>query len=259
MVVSTQCRNCRSGISVTNGKSIARQTTTARIAKSQQEELSEPPAKTLKPIETASPKPSVREILLHFLNPPSPPRFLTCFACKHHFKVAGDAQSSQCPKCCGYLSLLDHEIDTLWDHSIKTCGNVTIRKNGNFNAASLDCHNLTVMGSVHCPVHCTGDLVIRSHAKFNYPIHCRRLLVEKCSRVEFLSSVIAESACINGHVRGQLTCSGTVSLERRAQFHGLVRTTSLLVKSGAHHFGTVEIINGDSTPANETQSMPANR
>lgn len=259
MVVSTQCRNCRSGISVINGKGLARQTTTARIAKSPQEEPPETPAKTLEPTAPAPPKPSVREILLHFLNPPAPPRELTCSACQHHFKVAGDAQSSQCPKCCSYLSLLDHEINTLWDRSIKTCGNVTIRKNGSFNAASLDCHNLTVMGSVHCPIHCTGDLVIRSNAKFNHPIHCRRLLVEKGSRVEFLSSVIAESACINGNVRGQLTCSGTVSLEKRAQFHGLVRTTSLVVKSGAHHFGTVEIINGDSTPANETQSMPANR
>lgn len=252
MVVSTQCRNCRSGISVIDGKGVARQSPTARFAKSPPQEIPESLGKPVAPVAPTPLKPSIRELLLHFLNPPSPPRELSCPACHHEFKAAGDAQSSQCPKCCSYLSLLDHEINTLWDRSIKTCGNVIIRKNGNFNAASIECHHLSVLGSIHCPIRCTGDLLIRTHAKFNHPIHCRRLLVEKGSRVEFLSSVTAESAHINGNVRGQLTCSGSVSLEKRAQFHGLVRTSSLVVKSGANHFGTVEIINHDSTPTSET-------
>ena len=125
-------------------------------------------------------------------------------------------------------------------------GNVLIRKNGIFNAASLTCHQLTLLGSIHCPVVCSGDLVIRTHAKINYPVRCRNLMVEKSYRVEFLGTVHAETANIRGTVRGQLTCTGQVTLEKRSQFHGLVRTTSLVVQSGANHFGTVEIISADT-------------
>jgi cytoskeletal protein CcmA (bactofilin family) len=248
MVVSTQCRNCRSGISVIDGKCVARKTSTVRVAKSPPEAMPEPPA----PLPAAPPKPTFRETLQRLLNPPTPPRELTCFGCHHHFTASGNAQSSQCPKCCGYLSLLDHEITTLWERSIKTCGNVVIRKNGIFNAASLACHHLTLLGSIHCPVVCSGDLVIRTHAKINHPVHCRNLIVEKGSRVEFLGTVHAETARIHGNVRGQLTCTGQVTLQKRSQFHGLVRTTSLVVQAGAHHFGTVEIISADTTPPNPT-------
>jgi len=70
--------------------------------------------------------------------------------------------------------------------------------------------------------------------------------VEKGYRVEFLGTVNAETANIRGTVRGQLTCTGQVTLEKRSQFHGLVRTTSLVAQSGANHFGTVEIISADT-------------
>lgn len=260
LVVSTQCRNCRSGISVVDGKGVVRQTTTARFAKSPPAIPPEEPITKAKPtpIEPPAPKLSAKEILIRFLNPPAPPRELECPNCKHPFKASGVAQSSQCPKCCSYLSLLDHEITTQHDRSIQTCGNVIIRKNGAFNAAKLSCHHLTLLGSIHSPIHCTGDLMIRTHAKINHPVQCRRLLVEKGSRVEFLSSVQAESAHIKGTVRGQLTCPGAITLEKRSQFHGLVRTSSLVVKSGAHHFGTVEIIKVEAT-ATETSPPQAIR
>ena len=247
MVVSTQCRNCRAGINVIDGKGVARKTSTVRVAKSPPEAMLEAPAEPPSPLPAAPPKPTFLETLQRLLNPPAPPRELTCFACHHHFSASGNAQSSQCPKCCGYLSLLDHEISTLHERSIKTCGNVVIRKNGIFNAASLACHHLTLLGSIHSPVVCSGDLIIRTHAKINYSVRCRNLMVEKGSRVEFLGTVHAETARIHGNVRGQLTCTGQVTLEKRSQFHGLVRTTSLVVQSGAHHFGTVEIISADTT------------
>ena len=246
MVVSTQCRNCRAGVSVIDGKGVVRKTSTVRIAKSQSDAEPEPSTPPPAPLAPSPPKPTFLETLQRLLNPPAPPRELTCFACKHEFTASGNAQSSQCPKCCGYLSLLDHEINSLWERSIKTCGNVLIRKNGIFNAASLTCHQLTLLGSIHCPVICSGDLVIRTHAKINYPVRCRNLMVEKGYRVEFLGTVHAETANIRGTVRGQLTCTGQVTLEKRSQFHGLVRTTSLVVQSGANHFGTVEIISADT-------------
>lgn len=249
MVVSTQCRHCRAGIAVVAGKCIERKTSKVRIAKSPPETAPKPPAPPPTPPSEYRPKATFREILQRLLDPPAPPRQLTCFACAHHFTASGNAQSSQCPKCCGYLSLLDHEINSLWERSIKTCGNVVIRKNGIFNAASLTCHDLTLLGSINCPVICTGNLIIRTHAKINFPVRCRNLMVEKGSRVEFLGSVHAETARIHGTARGQLNCTGPVTLEKRSQFHGLVRTTSLVAHPGANHYGTIEIISADTTPA----------
>jgi len=252
MVVSTQCRNCRTGISVIDGKGVVRKTTTARFAKTPPDSVSPPPEPKAAPVIAPPKKRSLGEILQRLLNPPAPPRQLTCFDCRHEFTASGNAQSSQCPKCCGYLSLLDHEIAGPFERSIKTCGNVIIRKNGIFNAASLICRDLTLFGSIHCPVVCSGDLIIRTHAKINFPVRCRSLIVEKGARVEFLGTIRAESSRIRGIARGQLVCDGTVTLEKRSQFHGLVRTTSLVAEPGAHHFGTVEIITAET---NSTQTI----
>jgi cytoskeletal protein CcmA (bactofilin family) len=58
--------------------------------------------------------------------------------------------------------------------------------------------------------------------------------------------VIATSASIDGNVRGQISCTGTVTLEKRAHLQGLVRTSSLIVKSRAKHTGSIEMIKPSS-------------
>ena len=57
-----------------------------------------------------------------------------------------------------------------------------------------------------------------------------------------MDPVTATTALIDGNVRGQISCSGAITLEKRAQLQGLVRTTSLIVKPGARHTGTIEMI-----------------
>jgi len=109
--------------------------------------------------------------------------------------------------------------------------------------ANLRCHHLTVLGELAGVVDCSGDLVIRSHGKIIGTVHCRHLRIEKGARVEFLNPVTATTATIDGHVRGQISCTGAVTLERRARLHGLVRTSSLVVKPGAKHAGTIEMVN----------------
>ena len=109
----------------------------------------------------------------------------------------------------------------------------------------MRCHNLTVLGELASPVECSGDLIIRSHGKIIGTVHCHSLRVEKGARVEFLNPVTAITATIDGHVRGQISCSGTVTLEKRSQLHGFIRTSSLIVKPGAKHTGTVEVTEGD--------------
>ena len=116
------------------------------------------------------------------------------------------------------------------------------RKAESVSGVTVRCHNLTVLGELAGSAVCSGDLIIRRNGKIVGTMQCRNLRIEKGARVEFLNPVTATSAFIDGHVRGQISCSGEVVLEKRAHLHGLVRTTSLIVKAGAKHSGTIEMI-----------------
>lgn len=245
LVVSTQCRACRANFQVHEGKGVVRNRPITRLAKPRKESdpEPEPPAAKTKSLLRREPLPPPRRSFLSRLfNPVKPPRPVTCFGCGHTYTASPDAQSSQCPKCSGYISLMDYEISEHWNRRIQTCGDVTIQKTGVVAGVTLQCRHLIVLGELAGSVDCSGDLIIRSHGKIIGKVNCRNLRVEKGARVEFLNPVHATTAFIDGNVRGQIYCTGSITLEKRAQLHGLVRTTSLIVKPGARHTGTIEMI-----------------
>ncbi len=245
LVVSTQCRSCRANFQVLDGKGVIRSHPVTRFAKPRKDSdpypAPEPEApKLLLRAGPATPPP--RSFLKRWLQPIKPPREVICFKCEHSFKAISEAQSSQCPKCGGYISLLDHDINEPWNRRIETRGDVIIQKTGSVSGTTVRCHHLTVLGALAGSVECSGDLTIRSHGKIIGTVQCRHLHVEKGAHVEFLNPVTADTATIGGNVRGQIFCTGSVTLEKRAQLHGLVRTTSLIIKPGAKHSGTIEVI-----------------
>jgi cytoskeletal protein CcmA (bactofilin family)/Zn finger protein HypA/HybF involved in hydrogenase expression len=246
LVVSTQCRACRANFQVREGKGVVRPHPVARLAVPRKDSDPEPEAppqqKPQAPFRRSPATPPQRSLLMRILNPTKPPREVSCFTCGHAYSAIAEAQSSQCPKCSGYVSLLDYEINEPWNRRIQTCGDVIIQKSGIVSGVPLQCHHLTVLGELAASAECSGDLIIRSHGKIPGKIHCRRLRVEKGVRVEFLHPVTASSAVIDGKVRGQISCTGTVTLAKRAHLQGLVQTSSLIIKPGAKHSGTVEII-----------------
>jgi cytoskeletal protein CcmA (bactofilin family)/Zn finger protein HypA/HybF involved in hydrogenase expression len=251
LVISTQCRSCRANFQVHDGKGVVRRHPTTRLApprKDTDPEPEPPPQVVRTPLLRKSPAtPAPRSFLMRLFNPVKPPRQATCFDCGHSFTAVGEAQSSQCPKCSGYISLLDYDITAPWNRRIQTCGDVVIQKSGIVSGAHIQCHDLTVIGELAGSVECSGKLVIRSSGRIVGNMICRRLHVEKGARVEFLNPVTAETASIHGRVRGQIFCSGAVTLEKRARLQGLVRTTSLVVKPGARHTGTIEMISNSPT------------
>lgn len=246
LVVSTQCRACRANFQVRDGKGVVRTRPVTRLAAPRKDSDPEPPApappKPRPALRLGPSGPPPRSFLMRLLNPVKPPRDVLCFGCGHTFTAIAEAQSSQCPKCGGYVSLLDHDITGHWNRLIQTRGNVTIQKTGSVAGTTVRCHHLTVLGELAGSVECSGDLVIRSHGKIIGTVKCRNLRVEKGARVEFLNPVTATTATIDGHVRGQISCTGAVTLQKRAHLHGLVRTSSLVVKSGAKHTGTIEML-----------------
>jgi cytoskeletal protein CcmA (bactofilin family)/predicted RNA-binding Zn-ribbon protein involved in translation (DUF1610 family) len=245
LVISTQCRGCRTNFQVKDGKGVTRTQSVARLAKPGRDGNYE--ATTAPPPPKASPRygpanAAPRSWFMRVLRPGKPPREVICFICGHEFKAIAEAQSSQCPKCGGYVNLLDHQITGHSNTRIETRGNVTILKTGSVSGVTIRCHHLTVLGGLSANVECSGDLVIRSDGKINGALQCRQLRVEKGARVEFLGDVTAKTASIDGEVRGRLNCSGPVTLEKGARLHGLVRCSELIVKSRAKHTGTIEIV-----------------
>ncbi len=245
LVVSTQCRSCRANFQVKDGKGVVRTRPVTRLAKPRKDSdpypVDEPPKS--KPFLRSGPsEPPPRSFLMRLIHPAKPRREVMCFSCGHSFSTIGEAQSSQCPKCSGYVSLQNYEISEHWNRRIETRGDVIIQKTGSVSGVTLRCHNLTVIGELAGSVECSGDLTIRSHGKIIGTVQCRNLRVEKGAKVEFLNPVKAATAYIDGQVRGQISCTGAVTLEKRAHLLGLVRTSSLIVKPGAQHTGTIEMV-----------------
>lgn len=250
MVVSTQCHGCRAHFQVSDGKAVVRPRVAARLAQPESEPEPPPPKPDLT-FQNTRPAPALRHPLLRFFFPPKPPREIFCFDCGYHYTAAAEAQSSQCPQCCCYVSLLDYAIDGPWNRRIQTRGNVTILKSGAVSGESIQCHNLKVLGELASAVDCSGDIVIRGHGKVMGKVNCRHLRIERPARVEFFHPVTAASAIIEGHTRGQIFCSGTLTLGKRAHLHGLVRAAAIIVKPGAKHSGTLEILQAGADPQME--------
>jgi len=246
LVISTQCRACQANFQVRDGKGVERNRPATRLAiprkDSDPEPLAAPEPDKLPPYRRApATPPPPQSFLKRLFNPSKPPRDIACFNCGHHYTTVAEAQSSQCPKCSGYISLIDYDISESWNRRIQTRGDVIIQKSGSVSNVAIICHNLTVLGELAGSVECSGDLIIRSHGKIVGKVTCRNLRVEKGAHVEFLNPVTAVTAFIDGQVRGQFHCTGAVTLEKRAQLQGLVRTSSLIVKPGAKHTGTIEM------------------
>lgn len=245
LVISTQCRFCRANFQVHLGKGVVRTHPVTRFKTPNKDcdaeaELHLESRKPLAPLRKGPVIQPPQSFWMRLFNPTRPPRPITCFTCNHSYLAAGEAQSSQCPKCCGYISLQDHDINTYWNRRIQTGADVFIKKSGLVDGVDIECHNLTVVGAVTGSVKCSGNLVIRSSGKISGKIYCKNLRIEKGAKVDFSNPVIAETAYINGKVRGQIFCTGTVTLEKRAQLQGLIRTSNLITKPGAKHIGSVD-------------------
>lgn len=241
MVVSTLCRSCGFHIGVTDGKANIRPTHATKLATPSKPPVQHPSTGSTETV----PKPVKREGVGFFrkmFQGDPEKRSVDCFHCGTVFEVVCDAQSSQCPKCGGYISLRDYEVDTDWRRFIQTRGDVTILKGGSIIGVNVQCHDLTVLGKLAAPVDCSGAIRIRSDGKIVGDITCRELRVERGAEVEFQGTIHTDSAFIDGDVRAQINCTGTITLEKKAHLQGFARAGGLVVKAGARHTGLMEVI-----------------
>jgi cytoskeletal protein CcmA (bactofilin family) len=246
MVISTLCRSCGLHMDIRDGKPVLRPKHATRLATPGKPPLQHASTGGKAP-ENKPVKGSEAGFLRKFFHREQPKRAVDCYHCRRPFEVVSDAQSSQCPKCGGYISLKDYVVDQAWRRRIQTRGDVTILKGASIMGVNVQCHNLNVLGSLAASVDCSGTLRIRSHGKIIGSVNCRELRVERGARVEFQGDVHAQSAYIDGDVKAQLTCTGTITLEKKAHLQGLARAGGLVVKAGAKHSGLMEVVR--SAPA----------
>ncbi|MFM2199298.1 MAG: hypothetical protein RLZZ505_2730 [Verrucomicrobiota bacterium] len=242
MVISTLCRSCGFHMDIRDGKPVLRPKHATKLATAAKPPIQHASTGGLDTV----PKPIKREGIGFFrkiFQGEPEKRSVDCFHCGRIFEVVRDAQSSQCPKCGGYISLKDFEVENDWRRRIQTRGDVMILKSGSIIGVHVQCHDLTVFGKLAASVECSGILRIRSHGKIVGNVKCRELRVERGAEVEFQGEVFADHASIDGNVKAQLNCSGTITLEKKAQLQGLARAGALIAKAGAKHSGMMEIVN----------------
>ena len=168
-------------------------------------------------------------------------REVTCFECGDTHAANVLANSTQCRECGRLISMANREFRESWSGPIQTRGDVHIHKKGLVRTASVECHNLIVEGDFTGNAICSGDLIIRRHGKIPGQIRCKRLLVEKRAKVEFLGPVEMDEGRIDGLVTGNLACHGLLALEKKAILTGNLKVGSLTVADGAKHNGQVRM------------------
>ncbi len=245
-MVSTHCRGCGNHMSIENGKPVERAKDATRLATSGKP-----------PVEHTTVAPKIPEnikseadspgFLKRFFWKEQVKRKVNCYHCGQDLEVAPAAQSTQCSKCGGYISLSDFVVEQSWQKQIQTRGNVTIMKEGSIIGSNIICHDLIVFGKLSASVSCSGKLVIRSDNRIVGNLKCDELRIEKGAHVEIQGEVEVGSAYIDGEVRAQITSVGTITLEKKAHLQGMARAGGLIVASGARHTGLMEV----TTPISE--------
>jgi cytoskeletal protein CcmA (bactofilin family) len=168
-------------------------------------------------------------------------RDVTCFECGTVNAANVLANSTQCRNCGRMISIADRDIHETWTSPIQTRGTVHIHKKGLVRAAPIQCHDLIVEGTFTDNAECSGDLIIRRTGKISGKVKCRRLLVEKRAKVEFLRPVEMEEGKIDGIVTGNLACRGLLALEKKSILTGNLKVGRITIADGAKHNGQVRM------------------
>ncbi len=168
-------------------------------------------------------------------------KLIVCYECREPHSIIKTATSSLCPHCGTYISIKDHSINSLWNTSIRTRGNVRVEKKGSLNNLSVACNNLIIEGTFHSSADCQNDLIIRASGRITGKISCKKLLVEKKVEIECDQHITAEEVIIDGKLTGNITCTGNVTLHKKAVLVGNLKAKSMDLRDGASHQGSMQL------------------
>lgn len=253
LAVSTFCRKCNTHFKIENGKAVAQPDPYKNKDRSVSA-LNSPASDRIKPpqgdADPNGPKTSTSPKQAPALKPKKNSLFqknktelreIFCFNCKASLKISPSSTSTLCAKCSSYISLKNFDIRERWSRRIQTRGDVFIHKKGTVAGTTIQCHDLTVEGDFTGGAECSGDLIIRRNGKIIGKVICRRLIIEKRAKVEFLNTVETSECKIDGLVTGNIICSGRLALEKKAILTGNIKVGRLTISEGAKHQGQIQM------------------
>jgi cytoskeletal protein CcmA (bactofilin family)/ribosomal protein S27E len=165
-----------------------------------------------------------------------------CFDCGHKFKVSRSSRSANCPQCGALISLEDVEINMATSQSIKTRGDVLIRKRGHLSTDLVICRDIRCQGIVEANIQAAGDAAFRTVGNIIGEVHCKRFFIEKGADVTFLNLIHAEEAEIQAKVTGTILCSGPLTIGKDGAVNGDVTARSVNIEPGGELNGAMNIV-----------------
>ncbi len=165
-----------------------------------------------------------------------------CFDCEHKFKVSRSSRSANCPSCGAYVSLEDVEINMPSTQTIKTRGDVLVRKRGHLSTDSVRCKDLRCQGIIEANIDASGDAIFRTVGTIIGAIHCKRFIVEKGADVTFMNEVRAEEVDIQARVTGTIFSSGSLIIGSSGAVNGDVTARSISIEPGGELNGAMNIV-----------------
>jgi cytoskeletal protein CcmA (bactofilin family) len=172
-----------------------------------------------------------------------------CFECDHKFKVGRSSRSANCPNCGAYISLEDIELNMPSSQSIKTRGDVLIRKRGQLTATHLYARELRCYGTISANMNCSGDAIFRTNGTIVGEVHCRRFIVEKGAEITFMNSIYADEVEIHASITGNVFSKGPLLISANGAVNGDVTARSVSIEPGGELNGAMNIVRISAAPA----------
>jgi len=172
-----------------------------------------------------------------------------CFDCDHKFKVGRSSRSANCPNCGAYISLEDIELNMPSSQSIKTRGDVLIRKRGQLTATHLYARELRCYGIIAANMNCLGDAIFRTNGTIVGEVHCRRFIVEKGAEITFMNAIHADEVEIHAPITGNVFSKGPLLISANGAVNGDVTARSVSIEPGGELNGAMNIVRIAAAPA----------
>ena len=169
-----------------------------------------------------------------------------CFDCNHSFKVGRSARSANCPQCGAWISMEDVEINMNSTQSIKTRGDVIIRKRGHLSTASVQCKDFQCQGLLEANVTAMGDAVFKTTGTVIGEVRCHRLVIDKGADVTFVNPIYADQVEIHAKITGTVFSRGQVLITTYGAVNGDVTARSVSIEPGGELNGAMNIIRGET-------------
>ena len=161
-------------------------------------------------------------------------RELLCYECGYGFVAHGKIHQPICPKCHRNLCMDDMTIAREWQGTVRTLGNVHIRKDGTITGGHITARDILIEGDASAGTLVAGhELQLGPGATFDIStITFSNLVVKPGARISLKRKLVAENVDVEGEVRLNLEATGLVKVHAGGFLKGTVKARHLIVEDG---------------------------